>query len=145
MLKYAFALSLFGFLTACDTEDEENCTSCDLEGIEICEVEDGQIAIFENGERVGDLLDLPNEVSFDEAARQLCAEIERQVNNAGGCYDCAGPNVNDFTVCKTDEGITLSGELIPDTEDLSLQDAVGILEDNPNGDEAFEGLSCRQN
>lgn len=132
-------------VSSCEKSDDENCKACNVEGVEICEVEGDKIGIFENGERRGDLIELPSDLAFDDATSQLCAEIERQVALAGGCYECTGPNVQDFDVCKTDEGITLAGELVPDSENITLEDAVSALEQNPDGADVFDGLNCSKN
>ena len=81
-------------MMSCTKNDEDNCTACNVEGVEICEVDAGRIQIFENGEERGDVITLPSDLEFDDAAQQLCAEIERQVGIGGDCYTCMGPNTN---------------------------------------------------
>jgi len=73
-------------VVSCEKSDDKKCSACDIEGVEICEVDGDKVGIFENGERLGELFKLPSDISFEDAASQLCAEIERQVNEAGGCY-----------------------------------------------------------
>lgn len=143
--KVSLVLTLITVLLSCSKDEDETCYACNLEGIEICEVASGEIQIFENGKEIGDIITLPEDIGFNSAAQQLCAEIERQVAQSGDCYVCMGPNVIDFNVCKTEAGITLNNELIPDTASLGLEEAIELLEANPNNDSQFEGLACQRN
>lgn len=128
-------------LLGCSKEDEAACRQCEqLEAVEICDNGDGTVSLVIEGSTT-ETGTIPDGSSFDEIANSVCESIV--VEDSGACFECMGPNVPDFDVCKTDEGITVDGVLIEDTEGLSVLEAVEILESNPNNDEAFEGLSCQ--
>lgn len=128
-------------LFSCSKDDEGGCRQCEQsEAVEICDNGDGTVSLVIEG-TTQETGTIPEGSSFDEIANSVCESIEVEGGNA--CFECMGPNVQDFDVCKTDEGITVDGVLIEDTEDLSVAEAVEILESNLNGDETFEGLSCQ--
>ncbi len=44
-------------ITSCEKSDDKKCGSCDLEGVEICEVDGYKVGVF----------DLPSDISFKDA------------------------------------------------------------------------------
>ena len=139
IIRIGFILTLLLF--SCSKEDEGGCRQCEQsEAIEICDNGDGTISLVIEG-TTRETGTIPEGGSFNEIANNVCESIE--VEDANACFECMGPNVQDFDLCKTDEGITVDGVLIEDTEGLTVAEAVEILESNPNDDEAFENLSCQ--
>ena len=139
IIGIGFILTLLLF--SCSKEDEGGCRQCEQsEAVEICDNGDGTISLVIEG-TTRETGTIPEGSSFNEIANNVCESIE--VEDVNACFECMGPNVQDFDVCKTDEGITVDGVLIDDTEGLTVAEAVEILESNPNDDETFENLSCQ--
>lgn len=126
---------------SCEKGDSgSRCISCEVEGVEICTDGMGQISLIVEGETI-ETGELAEDISFEEAANTVCESIS--VSSA--CAICDGPNVNEFEVCSTDEGVTIDGQLLSNTQGVSLDSAIDVFISNPNNDIEFEGLSCQRN
>ncbi|WP_068485690.1 hypothetical protein [Maribacter hydrothermalis] len=138
-----FQLVIVG--VACTKSDANNCITCSVDGVEICDEGQQQVGIYIQGDLTGELLDLPSNVTFNEAAQAFCEELEKEFDATGDCYECSGPNVTTFPVCKEGDGITVSGTVIDDFEGESLETVISILEENPTDEEVFRDLACQRN
>lgn len=145
-LKLVISITFLMIITAsCNKSDANNCVACNVEGVEICEEEPGKIRLRSDGEAIGELLNLPSNLEFNDAAEQLCAEFEKEFGLSGDCYECSGPNVADFNVCKDGDDIVVNGTIIEDFEGQSLETVITVLEDNPTDEEVFRELACQKN
>lgn len=60
------------------------------------------------------------------------------------CFECMSLNVEDFDVCRTDDGIIVAGALLDDSQNVTVAQIVEILTSNPNNEPVFVGLSCQK-
>ncbi|WP_405411648.1 hypothetical protein [Maribacter sp. Asnod1-A12] len=132
-------------IVSCNKSDANSCVSCTIDGVEICEDEVNNIRIYRDGEAVGDLITLPSDLEFNDAAEQLCAELENEFGTSGNCYECSGPNVTDFPVCQDGDEIIVNGEIIEGFDGLSLETVISLLEENSTNEEVFIELVCQRN
>lgn len=142
--KIVFSIVLIIAATSCNKSDANKCVACNIEGVEICEEEAGKIRIYSDGEPIGDLLTLRSDLEFNDAAEQLCAEFEREFGTSN-CYECSGPNVEEFPVCQDGDEITVNGAIIDGFEGQSLETVVSLLEQNSTDEEVFRELTCQRN
>lgn len=131
-------------LVSCNKNEANNCVDCNVEGIQICEEEPGKIRFHINGEVIDDLYTLPTDLEFNDAAEQLCAEFEREFG-VGDCYECTGPYVADFFVCKEGDNIVVNGTTISEFSGQSLETVITVLENNETDEEVFRDLTCQRN
>ena len=145
LLKTVSIIVLLIIVTSCNKSDANKCVACNVEGVEICEEEAGKIRIHSDGEAIGVLITLPSDLEFNDVAEQLCAEFEREFNALGDCYECSGPNVEDFPVCQEGDEITVNGSIVEGFEGLSLETVISLLEENSTDEEVFRELACQRN
>ncbi len=55
-----------------------------------------------------------------------------------------GSNVQDFDVCKIENGIEIDGELIANSQNATIEQVVQILLANEDNEPILVGLSCQR-
>jgi len=138
-LSFLLAYALLAILFSCDKDDNNNCSECEGIEITVCDLGDGKAIAKMNGEEFE--VTYNDGSDWDLVVSIVCQQLSEP---ASGCYECDGPNVEAFDVCKTDKGITVNGVLIEDTETVSLEDAVAALEANEDNEEVLENLACKK-
>lgn len=140
-LKSSLLLGFILFLSflGCSKNDDGKCIKCEQsEAIEICDAGDGKVSLVVEG-KVQETQPLPDGVTLESIAAQTCASLSIE-----SCFECRGPNVQNFDVCKTEDGVTIDGELIPNSQNATVEQVVQILETNSENEPLFVGLSCQK-
>ncbi|VAW10933.1 hypothetical protein MNBD_BACTEROID03-383 [hydrothermal vent metagenome] len=138
-LSVLLAFTVLVILFSCDKGgDNSNCSECEGGEITICDLGNGKAVAKGNGKEV--------EVTYNDGSDWdvVVAAACDQFSTSSSCYECDGPNVEVFDICKTEDGITVNGKLVKDTKTTSLEDAVAALEANETNEEVFENLACQK-
>ena len=138
----SFFIGIIGlyFFVGCSKNEEGKCIKCEQsDSVEICDAGEGKVSLVVEG-KVIETQPLQEGQTLDEIAAQTCASLS--VDN---CYECMGPNVNDFEICQEGDDISINGELLPDLNGLQLDDVVQELINNASDEVVFRNLSCTKN